>query len=418
MPAQVDPTAVLPFELLVHILQVGRFTAPDLAPVRLVCRAMCAAASDASFYRTLAVRIPRLDEEQIKEGNFLSTYVAGLPPHATRGVTDFKLRKTEWLQYVSVEDLAAAMRLLPLVAILDAWNCFETGTNALWEAMPPHLVALNVGGLPGGADFSGLPARFERLESLVAHNVHEPHRAIPFGSLRRLRRLVMKDAFMLDHRKLLEAVATAPCAGILVALSLRRSMFVRECPQVDPAFLAPVVDGRLPALREFDLGLSRSATAGAEAAIAAAFASLDRLKVFGLVTDSPELCAALVAGDALPPNLTALHFKAEYPVGAAAFGLVEVLPVSLTHLEILFSSQCPSATEMAAVLSRCPALETFCTASVASDTPTVLIDAATGGRSLEVSIGTTRTAKEAMKAAGITVLGPAEGMVDVRWRLS
>ena len=99
-----DFTAMLPAEVLVLVLEIGRFTHVELAQLRLVNRALCSAASAPSLYRVLVTKAA--DAEALQRlPSFVADSVRVVP------------RCTPWLTH-----LGALSDLLPSLTSRQNWR--------------------------------------------------------------------------------------------------------------------------------------------------------------------------------------------------------------------------------------------------------------------------------------------------------
>lgn len=311
---------MLPLEVLVHLLGVGAFNAVQLAPLRLVNRAMCAAASDRSLYRDVTVDA--------------STCVDTLPAFVRESVV-----------FLTLDGDGSG-------ANTGEWaDLMPNMTSLSMERLSPNVA---VTGLPSGLCELGLTAyRSDVLEAVGALTKLEClsllHAAVapPLALLSSLRRLTLRN-FAGHAATLLTALAASPCAASLEALHL--GFFF--APKAPPGTWTSLTG--LSGLRELAVMAYRPLfpVPGAEEGFASVLPTLDSLDVLVILSQSDDLGALICRG--LPGQLRTLYLAGR-GVPTLFASLAPVLPPTLTALGV--GDAVPlSGDDLATVMNTCPNL--------------------------------------------------------------
>ena len=361
---------MLPLEVLVHMLEVGAFTFQQLASLRLVNRALCAAASDPSFYRAFTC-------DSVAD-------LEALPPFVAKS-----LRRVNFCGRCKT-DAALVAALVPNISSLTTFAITNVCANLRQLSVDKVL----------DADLLG---RHTNLECLRLGRVrHTP----PVALLPLLTRLRL-DQFRADPGDLMSALASAPCAATLEALYVH----VWYTAEVTPGWW-DLLTG-LGNLSEFGLADSTDHRWSSEEADAFAnilAAGNPRLAVLEL--EVPEALASAVLLRGFPFSLTALRFIAS---NAEFDALVAALPPDLMALQIATSDQ-RSTADLSALLSRCPQLHAL---SLSCDDE--VVEYLASGNLVDRSLLLDRAwfgrhrASDALTAAGHRV---GSVFVGVHWRIA
>ena len=396
VPQAVDPAEALPFEVFVYVLS---FLRPRrLASARLVSRGWYSAASDGSLYRR--VRMPgRIrthgSPEDIERIALKRIAALADAEHVSVNVEFLDLDAVT----VEATVFAGLVSQFPRVVTLRASVLSPTHQSLL----PRRLVDLSFAVRADGVmpDLSPL-SRLSRLQCLSIRGVHAPHRAIPFGALATLRRLILSDATGLDYEALMEALlGGGRCGARLEALDFAfasgdKGYWWRRLRE-------------FPALRELGCHLRVEAEAGdeqadIEAEFVEAVGSLP-VRVLHCLAEDRQLAQAVLL------RMTSVRSL----VHATTF-MIEFLPRSLVH--VVFLGPALSGDDVEALLRRCPALETLSINRVDVTGVNALVGDAGGRRlTLNVSRGLDDMSSQRLREAGHRVL--TSGVyLGVLWRVA
>ena len=287
----------------------------QLAPLRLVNRALCDAASDPLFYRAFAC--------------YSAAVAKRLPPFVAKSVHRLTLDGNGKIDF---EDL---LKRIPNLTSLDVPH-YRAKVETLNRVMRELRLIVDS---RGEVDF------LSHLTNLECLEVRKLDHAPPIASLPRLRRLSLQR-FLADPCELISALALSPCAGTLKALCLH----FRSCVQVSPGWWAPL--SGLVNLREFGLLSEMSANLSGDdiEAMASALADLPTLTVLDMKV--PEALTAAVLRHGFPSNLKVLGISRSSNV---EFGeVVAALPPDLSAFRSNYRGKRSAAVP--ALLARCPQL--------------------------------------------------------------
>ena len=274
---------MLPLEVLLYVLEVGAFTHRQLAPLRLVNRALCVAASDPSHYR----------EHACWSAAALETF----PPFVATSLHRLVVRGNG---EINIRDVSGRM---PNLTSLDCRHG-RLVADGMACRLALRELRLKVKDDPD-ADFVGRLTNLECLE--VARVGH----MAPIVPLRLLQRLSLPGS-RTDTGELLSALASAPCAGTLEALRLE----VRTEETVLPRWLVPLLD--LCSLREFALAWHPKGGLSAEHvdAFAGVVANLPTLAVLSMFV--PEILSEAVILRGFSSDLRVLGLFTWIPISSDA----------------------------------------------------------------------------------------------------
>ena len=407
---------MVPYEVLVYILDVGRFTPAELAPVRLVNRALRAAASEPSMYRdhVHVISEPPARVAYNEVSAWLAGYLESVPetvaPHLGGLVfPDRRLGRTP-------RHFPALLARFTSLTVLDlnAAGVSKVAEEGI-DALPISLRVLNLGNSvrePAGT-MGRLIRHLTRLEVLAAR-IAEPHVELPLDALSSLRRLDISRSYRLLLDEFLTALVGAPCAATLEALCLGSVVSAgRWWPHLT----------LLPSLRELALGAGGWHSENNDDDVddyAQTLCSLTQLDVLHVCLNHSRTAEA-VWRCGLPPvsTLGVEYFVHDDDGGATtAAKVVAVLPRGLRNLDVLAYDTTKAWDDRAIsqVLERCPDLAVLKMFHPVSATGVAALAAyASADRYLSVSgKGFDEEGKAALRAAGHAVQ-----MVDigVHWRL-
>ena len=303
---------------MIHILKVGAFDTRQLAPLRLVNRALCDAASDPSFYRLFAC-------DSVAA-------MKTLPLFATNSMHRLLMTGNE------EADLALMAEVVPNLTSLDSQFSRVVSGGRLESASLAPLRELSMtANVEMGTDFLRQLTNLECLQVTCLGDVAS------IASLPLLTRLSLPNVAA-NTGELMSALASAPCTATLEALHLE----VLGGTTVSPEFWELLAE--FSSLSEFRLvGFVHDCQEGETDAFADALAGLPALVVLDLGARKPVTDALLRCG--LPSSLAVL--------GLGTCGdfadMLAALPPGLVALRVP-SRRRHSAIEIRALLSHCPQL--------------------------------------------------------------
>ena len=322
-PVGVDFTALLAAEVTAYMLEVGGFTPRRLAPLRLVNRALCSAASLPQFYR---------------EAEFSTDGLAHIPAFVGTSMRSLKLQVSEDIPEI---DLGAVAERFPNLTRLESgFGAQATKLDAL-AALSSSLRHLSLS-LSDEEDVDAV-RHLTGLECLSLPSLAVPVPAADFPALRRL----TLESMWYDPGTLLPALAVAPYAATLEALVIGS---VDDITEVTNGQWARLAD--LPSLRELGLHLSMDTDL---AEVASVLPTLTSLTVLSLEVGEEAAIAVLSRG--CPPGLRALQLvivgdEVDPEVVSSIF---PVLPSGLLGVSCS-GPVVDSADDITALLAQCPGL--------------------------------------------------------------
>ena len=302
------------------MLEAGAFRRRQLAPLRLVNRALCAAASDPSLYRGYTCDSVAAIE--------------ALPPFVANSIHRLKLFGK------GIVDLGIISRLVPSLTALSARG--RGLANAAGAALALRELYMGDDSVWQDTEHSG--DVLTQLASLENLQVARLDRLPPVALLSGLRRLCL-HRIKADGGDLMHALASAPCAVTLEAVHLELWLTTT----MSSGWWVALAE--LRGLREFGLTARgfRGLTPEDAGALANVLADHPTIDVFNLCVSNKAAGAVLRRG--FSSNLRVLRIQGEFE------DLMAVLPPNLAALQFLDTGRghC-SAADVDALLSRCPRL--------------------------------------------------------------
>ena len=369
-------TAVLPLEVVIHILAVGAFTCHQLAPLRLVNRALCAAASDPSLYRAFACRS-------------IGDLVA-LPPFVANSTRRLSFYGNGGL------DLGDVSTLVPNLTSLSA---------------PDHRIT-SVDGADLVLRELQLRVKDDQDASLLSHltdlerlGVSQLGIVAPIASLPRLTRLSLRT-LRADPGELMSALAAAPCATTLEAFSLH----IRYSINAMARWWTPL--SGLGRLREFGLKAPTNAFRSDVDADGLAVIVADHPTLAVLDLRTPNVITEAMIRRGFSPNLKVLRFFMR--VDGIDDVVLAALPPDLAALGIAGRAKV-SAADVCVLMSHCSQLRAL-ELNLDHEAAEYLSDTGNVGRALLLNRGSLPAGVEdALAAAGHRV---GELGIGVHWRIA
>ena len=394
-----DITAVLPFDVLVHILELGAFSPTDLAPIRAVNHAMREAASVPSLYRSVKAMSPTVPASPSPD------CLANMPSYAASSVVNLSVTGGSY-QHHYRGDLNATR--FPCLTSLDCELALHEDAVG---TLPTSLQALRLTRyVVDGMEPVG---RLDRLEFLSLNGSHRLA-TLPVASLSQLRRLQLYGKG--DLAQLFEALVSSPCASTIEAVDVVSS--VGRGAGQPPMWWAPLAE--LPALRELRLSINRRMMAAHDSAplVDLLGTGFDQLNVLALTIGCTTFGRRL-SGHPLPPNLHTCRLS--YAISRDNMdrrGIeAPALPASLRALRIGYAMSLISADTAEQVLGQCPMLSIL--SADLSEAASELVGSFAGPDGRKVLVATDGTPVDAMTLMennGVPVVATEQLDVGIDWK--